>query len=76
VIKKLLLLLLRAYRLLSPLKLLLTANSCCRYYPTCSIYATEAVEKHGAARGAWMATRRVLRCHPFHEGGFDPVPER
>ena len=74
--KKLILLLLRAYRLLSPLKSLLSANSCCRYYPSCSVYATQADEKHGAARGAWLATRRVARCHPFHEGGFDPVPER
>jgi len=74
--KQLLLLLFRIYRLFSPLKVLLPAQSCCRYYPSCSMYATEAVEKHGAVRGARLAGQRVLRCHPFHEGGFDPVPER
>ena len=46
----------------------------CRYWPTCSQYALEAVEKYGAARGSVLALRRVLRCHPFHKGGYDPVP--
>jgi len=46
----------------------------CRFNPTCSEYAIEALERHGAARGAWLALRRVLRCHPWGGGGFDPVP--
>ncbi|MDR2702038.1 MAG: membrane protein insertion efficiency factor YidD [Spirochaetaceae bacterium] len=47
---------------------------CCRYYPSCSAYAFEAVQKHGAFRGSFFAVKRILRCHPFHRGGFDPVP--
>ncbi len=46
----------------------------CRYYPSCSAYALEAVEKHGCLKGIILAAKRVLRCHPFHAGGFDPVP--
>jgi putative membrane protein insertion efficiency factor len=67
---RLLVWLLRAYQLLvSPM---LGQN--CRFYPSCSSYAIEAVEVHGAARGAWLALRRLGRCHPWHAGGIDPVP--
>ena len=50
--------------------------SSCRFYPTCSEYARQAVERHGAGRGSWLAARRLLRCRPFGPSGFDPVPER
>lgn len=46
----------------------------CRYIPTCSEYALEAVEKYGVAKGGFLALKRFLRCHPFHKGGYDPVP--
>ena len=48
----------------------------CRFYPTCSHYALEAIDVHGAWRGSALATRRVLRCHPWGEGGYDPVPPK
>ena len=48
----------------------------CRFYPSCSTYAMEAVEVHGAIKGCYLAARRLLKCHPFHEGGIDPVPEK
>jgi len=68
--KALLLGLLRIYRYaISPL---LGRN--CRFHPCCSEYAVEAVERHGAWRGGWLAIKRVGRCHPFHPGGYDPVP--
>ena len=79
-IKRLLLLLLRLYRCLSPLKMLLPSppvtGGCCRFHPTCSCYAYEAVEKLGPVRGVWLAAKRLARCHPFADGGFDPVPKR
>jgi len=62
----------RAYQLfLSPL-----LPPSCRYHPTCSQYALDALRLHGALRGSWLTTRRLLRCHPFTEAGFDPVPDR
>lgn len=68
--KIILLLLIRFYRVfLSPLK-----PPSCRYVPTCSEYAMIAVEKYGATKGSLLAIKRILRCHPFHEGGYDPVP--
>ncbi|MBE7050063.1 MAG: membrane protein insertion efficiency factor YidD [Ruminococcaceae bacterium] len=53
---------------ISPMK-----KSCCRFYPTCSSYALSAVEKYGALKGSWLSVRRILKCHPFHKGGYDPL---
>jgi putative membrane protein insertion efficiency factor len=61
---------LKSYRLLiSPLY-----GNVCRYYPSCSAYALRAVSVHGAMKGSWLAVRRLLRCHPWSPGGYDPVP--
>lgn len=68
--KGLLLVALRGYQYL--LRPMLGAN--CRFYPSCSDYAREAIERHGALRGTWLGLRRVARCHPWHPGGHDPVP--
>jgi putative membrane protein insertion efficiency factor len=56
-------------RLLSPL-----SPPSCRFYPSCSEYARQAIEKHGAFRGTWLTLRRLVKCHPWHPGGPDPVP--
>lgn len=62
----------RAYRLIgSP-----WVGRNCRYQPTCSAYALEALEAHGAAKGGWLALRRILRCHPLGGAGYDPIPEK
>ena len=68
--KRLLVLFVRGYQVaIGPL-----LPPACRYFPTCSAYAIDALEKHGAVRGSWLAARRIARCHPFTPGGFDPVP--
>ncbi|HYN83119.1 MAG TPA: membrane protein insertion efficiency factor YidD [Gemmatimonadaceae bacterium] len=65
-----LILMIRGYQLwISPL-----LPAACRYYPTCSAYAIEAIERHGPVSGSWLAIRRIARCHPFRAGGYDPVP--
>ena len=70
IISRLLLSVIRAYqKAISPL-----LGSNCRYYPSCSHYTYEAIEIHGVARGSWLGIKRIGRCHPWHEGGIDPVP--
>ncbi|MBU3110488.1 membrane protein insertion efficiency factor YidD [Clostridium lacusfryxellense] len=67
--KKILVMGIKSYRkYISPLK-----RPCCIFYPTCSQYALEAIEKHGAIKGSIMGIKRILRCHPYNKGGFDPV---
>jgi len=69
--RKILIALIKVYRFsLSPF-----IGQHCRFTPTCSQYATEAIEQYGAIKGSWMAAKRLSKCHPFHSGGWDPVPE-
>jgi uncharacterized protein len=69
--RKLLLWIIRGYQLgVSPM-----LGPRCRFYPSCSCYAHTAIERYGVLRGGWLGVRRVLRCHPFREGGYDPVPD-
>ncbi|MGV3244272.1 membrane protein insertion efficiency factor YidD [Staphylococcus sp. 11261D007BR] len=68
--KRVFILMIRFYqKVISPL----TPPSC-RFYPTCSNYTLEAIQVHGVLKGGWLGLKRILKCHPFHEGGFDPVP--
>jgi putative membrane protein insertion efficiency factor len=77
-VQLILILLLRIYRwVVSPLKnSLFGASGCCRYTPSCSMYALEAVQEHGVRVGAWLAAKRVCRCHPWGSCGHDPVPAK
>jgi putative membrane protein insertion efficiency factor len=69
--RKLLMWMIRGYQLgISPM-----LGPRCRFYPSCSCYAHTAIERYGVLRGGWLGFRRLLRCHPFREGGYDPVPD-
>ncbi|WML45735.1 membrane protein insertion efficiency factor YidD [Neobacillus sp. PS3-40] len=71
-LKKMFISLIRFYQIvISPLK-----PPTCRFYPTCSHYGLEAVQRYGAIKGGWLAIKRILKCHPFHPGGIDPVPDK
>lgn len=71
IIKRILITVIKAYRkYISPLK----RTPSCIYTPTCSLYAIQALERYGALKGTYLTIRRILRCHPFHKGGYDPVP--
>ncbi|MDN4071425.1 MULTISPECIES: membrane protein insertion efficiency factor YidD [Fictibacillus] len=70
--KRLFVLIIRFYqRFISPM-----TPPACRFYPTCSTYGIEAIQRFGAIKGTWLTFKRILKCHPFHPGGIDPVPER
>ena len=71
-VRRLLILAIQGYkRFISP-----ALPPACRYLPTCSVYALEAIERHGAVKGVWLGTKRVCRCHPWGGSGYDPVPEK
>ncbi|CBH22703.1 hypothetical protein SAMN02745120_2561 [Acetoanaerobium noterae] len=68
-ISRILILIIRFYqKFISPLK-----GPTCRFYPTCSAYSIEAIKKYGPIKGSYLSLRRILKCHPFHEGGYDPL---
>lgn len=70
--KQVLIFFIRVYqKVISPIK-----PPTCRFYPTCSHYGVEAISRHGALKGSWLTVKRLLKCHPFHPGGMDPVPEK
>lgn len=71
-LKKIFIAIIRFYQVvISPIK-----PPTCRFYPTCSHYGLEAVQRFGAVKGGWLTIKRILKCHPFHPGGIDPVPEK
>ncbi|ULT56039.1 membrane protein insertion efficiency factor YidD [Neobacillus drentensis] len=71
-LKKIFIMLIRFYQVvISPIK-----PPSCRFYPTCSQYGLEAIQRYGAIKGGWLTIKRISKCHPFHPGGVDPVPEK